>query len=509
MMRNCSILSSVSIAYCFCMILAGCSNEPEKTKWPKVELEGSQDKALLRSNYLIKIKGHTVGYVLLDAKHSVKDDEVYGTWFMTTQFNRGADTNVSLMEVHFTESPEGALKSMTVDSNDGNATATATSAVVSGETLEVRVEDAESLEEKQVPWKPGTLGPLAIELSLVKSMMQPGDTRTLLGVEPVDLTAYKHTLTALDFEELEAFPGQSLLKIAVVSEAEQVAMEGELWVNDQGVTLRATYPQMGMEFLYVEDRMKVTGHQFTSAPSVADVNFDEITSVEVMGIYNQETDRQRIILRSALTDLTGMFPNTLYQTVKKHGKDEVELELSDQPNEIPQEAETPSEEYLAGSSLIETDHAGMQEQVDSLVSSLSDDMEQLRVLQQFVYDHVEEKNYSKAMASALETFESRAGDCTEHACLLAAMARQTGLPTRLVVGLLAVPDGGLTRCHFHMWNEVYLQGQWISVDATRPAEKTKWSRYIKIADSSLADGNGQEFLLTGMVLLGDLSVFSK
>ena len=396
---------------------------------------------------------------------------------------------------------------MTVDSSDGGATATF--AVVSGETLEVRVEDAESLEEKQVPWKPGTLGPLAIDLSLAKSMMQPGESRSLLGVEPVDLAVYKHTLTALDFEEIEAFPGQSLLKIAVVSEGKQVAMEGELWVNEQGVTLRATYPQMGMEFLHVEDRMKVTGHQFTSAPSVAGVDFNEVTSIEIEGIYNQEAGRQRVSLRSALTDLTDMFPNTLHQTVKKNGKSEVELELSDQPKEDAGEAENPPEEFLSGSSLIETNHTGMQEKVDSLVSGLSGDMEKLQVLQQFIYDHLDEKNYSKAMASAVETYESGVGDCTEHACLLAAMARQAGLPTRLVVGLVAVPDGGLTRCHFHMWNEVYSQGHWVSADATRPAGKTKWSRYIKIADSSLADGNSQEFLLAGMVLLGDLRVFSK
>lgn len=507
MIRHSSILFPVLMAVSFYMMLPGCSKEPEKTKWPKIELEGSQDKVLLRCNYLINVKGHTVGYVLLDAKHSLKDDEVYGTSFMTTQFNRGADTNVSLMDVHFVESPEGALKSMTVDSDDGGANATF--AVVSGETLEVRVEDAESVEEKRVPWKPGTLGPLAIDLSLVKSMMQPGETRSLLGVEPVDLAVYKHTLTALDFEELEAFPGQSLLKIAVVSEGEQIAMEGELWVNEKGVTLRATYPQMGMEFLHVEDRMEVTGHQFTSAPSVADVDFNQITSIEVDGIYNQEAGRQRVSLSSTLTDLTDMFPNTLHQTVKKNGKNEVELELSDQPKDGAEEAEIPGDEYLAGSSLIETNHVGMQEQVDSLVGGLSGDMEKLKVLRKFVYDHLEEKNYSKAMATAVETYESGTGDCTEHACLLAAMARQTGLPTRLVVGLVAIPDGGLTRCHFHMWNEVYLQGHWVSTDATRPAEKTKWSRYIKIADSSLADGNSHEFLLAGMVLLGDLRIFSK
>ena len=57
-----------------------------------------------------------------------------------------------------------------------------------------------------------------------------------------------------------------------------------------------------------------------------------------------------------------------------------------------------------------------------------------------------------------------------------------------------------------MWNEVYLDDHWVSVDATRASDRVKWSRYIKIADSSLSDENDQGFLLAGMVLLGDLSV---
>ena len=79
----------------------------------------------------------------------------------------------------------------------------------------------------------------------------------------------------------------------------------------------------------------------------------------------------------------------------------------------------------------------------------------------------------------------------------------------MVNGLVAVPDGALTNCWFHMWNEVYLDDRWVSVDATRASDRVKWSRYIKIADSSLSDENDQGFLLAGMVLLGDLSVFCR
>ena len=490
------------------MVLAGCSNEPAKVEWPKVDVESSRDKVLLKANYLVKIKGHTVGYVLLDAKHDEKVDEVYGTWFMTLQLNRGAATNVSLMDVHFVESSDGVLKSMTVDSNEGGATATF--AVVAGDSLEVRVEKSDEVEDKQIPWQQGTLGPLGIDLSLVRDMMKPGESRSLSNVEPTNLAVYRQTLKAHDLEEIEDFPKQSLLKIEVLSDGgEGVSLKGKLWVNSEGVTMKATYPQMGMEFLYVEDRMEVTGSFLDSSRTIDTVDFNDVTSVEIDGIYDQEASRQELTLYSALTDLSDMFSNTLYQTVKKKSKDEVMLELSDDILNTELNAENPSKEYLASSRLIEVEYAGIRAKVEELTDELEAEREKVMAIQEFVYEHMDKKNYSKAMASAADAFESGEGDCTEHACLFAAMTRAAGLPTRLVNGLVAIPDGGQTNCCFHMWNEVYLDGRWMSVDATRRPDRVKWSRYIKIADSSLADENDQEFLLAGMVLLGDLRVFCR
>lgn len=507
MVRQLLLRGSALVILALSVFVTGCSDGPDKIHWPKVNLEGSQDKVLLRSNYLINVKGHTVGYVLMDAKHDAKADEVYGTWFMTMQFNRGADTASSIMDVHFVESLDGALNSMTVDSMDEGTTATFVD--VAGDTLEVRIENADEVTNKKLPWQPGTLGPLGIELSLVKKIMKPGEKRSFSNVEPTSLAVYQQTLTAFDYEELDAFPGQSLLKIGVVSEGEGVSMEGELWVNSEGLTMRATYPQMAMEFVYVEDRTEVTIAHLNAKASIETVDFNEVTAVEIDGIYDQEAKRQRLIMYSSLTDLSNMFPKTLYQSVKRNSKDRVVLEILDEAVNLDLDDKKPAEEDLASSTLIQSDYAPIKAKVEELTKELVNETEKLKTIQSFVYQHMEKKNYSKAMASASDAFESGEGDCTEHACLLAAMARSAGLPTRMVAGLVAVPDGALTNCRFHMWNEVYLDGHWIYVDATRPPDKVKWSRYIKLADSSLANEKDQRFLLAGTVLLGDLSVFSE
>jgi tetratricopeptide (TPR) repeat protein len=113
-----------------------------------------------------------------------------------------------------------------------------------------------------------------------------------------------------------------------------------------------------------------------------------------------------------------------------------------------------------------------------------------RMLQQWVYQNVAQKDLSLGFASAKETLLRRQGDCTEHAVLLTAMNRALGIPARVAVGLIYVPNGDsqLGRFVYHMWTEIYLgdrsQGEWVPLDATNP-ESLVDATHIKLADSPL------------------------
>jgi len=67
--------------------------------------------------------------------------------------------------------------------------------------------------------------------------------------------------------------------------------------------------------------------------------------------------------------------------------------------------------------------------------------------------------------SAADVLRERRGECQGHAYLFAAVARAGGLPTRVVNGIVYVPEyrGFL----YHTWNEVWIAGEgWRPVDAT-------------------------------------------
>ena len=483
------------------LTLTACSSESETTAWPKVELKGAEDKVLLKSSYEVLIDGQKAGYMLLDAKSDEKAGEVYGMWFTALKFRRGEDITSTLQDIHFVETPDGVLKSITVDSS---AVPSSTKiATVVGETLEYREEQSEEVINGQKPWPAGVLGPLAIDMSLIKKPMQPGETREFSNVEPSSLSPYQQTLTAADFEEVD---GQSLLRIDVVSASGDISMEGVLWVNEKGVTVKASYPQMSMEVVLTE-RTEAT--VMTSNDSLPTLDLNEVSSVEVLGIYEQDSTSQKYTLRSELTDLTDLFPTTDYQQVSTTSEDEVEIATSDEATESEMSEQEIPESYLAASALVNVEHTGIQAKVQELTKGLESDSEKLSAIHLFVNEHMSQKSYSKAMASAADAYESQEGDCTEHACLLAAMARAVGIPTRMAAGFVAVPDGAAMFLSYHMWNESYINGQWVPSDGTRPVAKPRWSRYIKISDTALSSEDDQQYALKALLLLGDLQVYSK
>jgi hypothetical protein len=65
----------------------------------------------------------------------------------------------------------------------------------------------------------------------------------------------------------------------------------------------------------------------------------------------------------------------------------------------------------------------------------------------------------------------REGDCTEHAVLLAALARSRKIPARVVTGLVLVDAGGKTEAMGHAWVEWHDGKRWNLADAALTPEE--------------------------------------
>ncbi|HTU19926.1 MAG TPA: transglutaminase-like domain-containing protein [Gemmataceae bacterium] len=97
------------------------------------------------------------------------------------------------------------------------------------------------------------------------------------------------------------------------------------------------------------------------------------------------------------------------------------------------------------------------------------------------------------------------GDCRQHALLTAALCRAAGIPARTAVGLLYVEKGRRPLMGFHMWTEVWIDGQWLGLDATLGLGGVS-AAHIKINDHSWHDTPSLTPLLPASRILGKMTI---
>tara|TARA_Y100000588_G_scaffold270500_1_gene286030 strand:+ start:8039 stop:9526 length:1488 start_codon:yes stop_codon:yes gene_type:complete len=131
-------------------------------------------------------------------------------------------------------------------------------------------------------------------------------------------------------------------------------------------------------------------------------------------------------------------------------------------------------------------------------------------LRHFVSHYVRDKNLEVGFASASEVARDREGDCSEHAVLLAAMGRAKGLPSRIVAGLVYVPElAGKTKVMgYHMWTQFHLRGRWVDFDAALGESECAPTR-IALMTTSLGDATLTELGLALLDYIGQVEIKVK
>jgi hypothetical protein len=97
----------------------------------------------------------------------------------------------------------------------------------------------------------------------------------------------------------------------------------------------------------------------------------------------------------------------------------------------------------------------------------------LEALRDFTGRAIARKTMERGWDLASVVAQNGVGDCTEHAVLLAALARAAGRPARVVVGVLFAETEAGVLAFGHAWAEIHVDGAWRRVDATPVAA---WGR---------------------------------
>ncbi len=123
------------------------------------------------------------------------------------------------------------------------------------------------------------------------------------------------------------------------------------------------------------------------------------------------------------------------------------------------------QKYLKPEFLIESDDPKIRRKAEDIAGKdVADSWEAVKRLSRWVGTKI--KGAIPGGGSAIRTLEIKKGECGGHSRLLAAFCRSVGIPARLSIGCMYVPDNGGFFGQ-HAWTEVFMgEAGWIPVDAT-------------------------------------------
>lgn len=157
--------------------------------------------------------------------------------------------------------------------------------------------------------------------------------------------------------------------------------------------------------------------------------------------------------------------------------------------------------YREPSVWVQSDSVLLKDLAKRATKGADNDLARMQSAEEFVRTYIFGKNLSVGYASALEVATTRQGDCTEHALLLTAIARASGIPARVATGLAYVPSFGNREHVFvpHAWTEAYVDGSWRGFDAALNGFD---AGHVAL---SVGDGDPVRYF-AGVALLGRLQI---
>lgn len=433
---------------------------------------------------VIYLAGQRIGYShsLVEPFEQEGKKLVRTSMISTTTIKRLGQKIVMKQILTTEETLDGDLIRFSFEMDNPPAKSTSTTGTVSGEQLILKQTVNGQVKESAQAWRQDVKSPAYQDRALRDAPLKAGESRTFEAFMPEFNKVATIKLNAADLEETSMLEGKSqrLMKVKMT----QSLIPGlvlNAFMDTKGETVKTSTSMLGIEMVTYavsqEEALKViTGEELDLAVS---------TLVKVKRIADPHAAKMikyRITTKGQNPE--SVLPTTETQAVKKTGDDVAEVTITSLaiPDKAPAGSVGP--EFLASSQYLQSDDKLVVEHANKAAGDAKDPAQIARRMEKYVYEKLENKNFSTAMASAAEVAKTLSGDCTEHAVLLAAMLRAKKVPSRVVVGLVYVDK--LSAFGGHMWTEANLDGHWVPLDGTLGRGGIGCG-HLRLLDSSLSD----------------------
>lgn len=412
--------------------------------------------------FALKLGDQRIGYI--ERSREVRDGVVESREYFRARLNRNGVPLTITTEENHRESADGRPLGFSFRQKLGESELRMSGTLLDGDQVRVRVRQGKASTQRHITWPEGALLMEGVRLRERALRDHPGqrlsyrmfNPASLEGVDTEARMAARESLR-IGEHEFDAYRIEHLLAIA------QSPVRVISHVDADGELLRTTLPLFGRELLIERADARVVSLP-QSRPDVYD--FTLVAAPEALRQHWRDQNLRYRIEFARRDDGAGLPGDE--QEWQPLGKGRFDLWVTPTRLRVAQHAPLPAD--LSSTTWINTDDPAIRRHAERATAWARTPAQRMSALERSVRGRIDRKSLRVGYASASEAFAQREGDCTEHAVLLAAMARSLGIPARIVIGLVYAERFGHRGQVFvpHAWTQAWIDGRWQSYDAAQP-----------------------------------------
>jgi hypothetical protein len=521
-------LSAVLFATCF----AGCSSpvatdhatQPEARQVGKKTPEGAEPAAEVAAEPAAEViqevweesyfQGVKIGFTKTEVAKVREGDAILIRCRQTGEMHLKRDGQSSDQSMTFTcwQTQQGQLVRFESQMDMGGSKTLGTGQV-EGNQLLTKTLTVGKTDRRPFDWLPEYGGYLAVDESLRKQPLKPGEKRTIIGLTAPINSPAPTKLAAEEYEMTKLVAGeQKLLKVRASTNLGEQTLDSELWVSEKGEILK-TRQAFGLE------TYRTTKAAATNLTNIGKIDLLRSTVVKPKNATNPKRERGSLaadlasskravyLVRLKEGNPAQSISNCLSQQFQSVDGHSARLTLiavrPSYPASLATKIQTPTADNSLPTSYVQSDDSEIIRLAGSVAAEEKDNWKLACALEKFVDETITDKNFGSALATAAEVARTKAGDCTEHSVLFAALCRARKIPARVAFGLIYSEHlGGFA---YHMWTEVWITDRWIPMDATLGRGGIGCD-HLKLGDSSLKGAESLAAMASVAQVLNQLEV---
>ena len=455
---------------------------PSGTPVAKEQEEVKDGKILLETWDVATCRGLKVGYTHTVVREYERDKKkmIYGTKKLVMQVARFGQSVEIWAENSTIETLEGKVIVTRTRQVNGKDSVQSIVGTATEKGLSVKIEGVLNHAET-IPWPEGVLG-IGKEATLLKDKKpKVGETVEYLNYEARINRVVKMKITAQAPEEVALAEGQkakSYLKFKLEMEpsGDFTLPPATLFADPETfepLRIDSQMPTLGGKMTVLRTTKEVALREPTQRIDIAEVLMIKLDRA-VPGIHTKSSVIYRIRFDGD-TPLEKIFAADDRQKIQDADQKGQTFDLAVSAVREPIQPKVPPEkigkEYLSNSYFIDWDNDLVKKHAAAAIRNLgagASDWKKAQAIETWVNANMKATEFSQAMAPCFSVAKSLSGDCTEYSMLATGMARALGIPSRTALGVVYVPakPGNKPTLAYHMWFEVWIDGQWLSLDST-------------------------------------------